>query len=57
MAAIARSRGRGRKTISYVLRNRFYVDPELHGTLDVFLDEQLLEAAHERMGPNSKARL
>ena len=56
MMAIARSRGRGRRTIAYVLKNRFYVDPELHGTHEVFLDEKLFEAAHKRMGSNGQGQ-
>ena len=54
MAAIARSLGRGRTTIAYILKNRFYVDPTLHGAHEVFLDKKLFEQAQKRIDSNRK---
>ena len=52
MAAIARSLGKSRRSVSYVLRNRFYVDAGLHGEHAVFVDAGVFREAQERMGPS-----
>ena len=51
MAAIGRSLGKSRRSVSYVLGNRFYVDAGLHGEHAVFLEAGVFEEAQERMGP------
>ena len=48
MASIARSLGKGRRTISYILQNPFYIDPNLHGKHEIFLDKILFEQARSR---------
>jgi len=51
MSAIARACGKSRRSVSYVLRNRFYVDAGLHGEHAVFVDAGVFEQAQKRMGP------
>jgi len=55
MAAIGKSLGRGRKSIAYILKNRFYVEPSLHGEHEVFLDEDLFQQVQDRLCPKGKA--
>lgn len=52
MAEIARSLGRSRKTISYILKNRFYVDPNLHGKHEIFLKKRLFEQTQKQLHEN-----
>ena len=52
MSAIARSLRRDRKAISYILKNRFYVDPDLHGQHEIFLKKRLFECAQIRLQDN-----
>ena len=52
MAAIARCCGRDRRTISYILKNRFYIDPLLHGEHEIFLKKGLFECAQIRLQGN-----
>ena len=61
MAAIGRSLGKSRRSVSYVLGNRFYVDAGLHGEHTVFLDAGLFEQAQEpssaRLGRATEGKL
>jgi len=52
MAEIARSLGRSRKTISYILKNRFYVEPNLHGKHEIFLKKRLFEQTQKQLQEN-----
>jgi len=56
MAALARSLGKGRRAIAYILKNPFYVDPGLHGEHEVFLDEALFQQAQERIPPPGREK-
>ena len=49
MSAIVRSCGRDRRTISYILKNRFYIDSLLHGQHEIFLKRRLFECAQVRL--------